>query len=54
MTSKEVIHAFGLQHLTARDVERIEEAMSSDDAETMLTLVDALVGKAKKKDRRRP
>ena len=46
MTSQELIKALGLRHLRSRDVERVELALNADDAEVMLTLVDALVGKA--------
>lgn len=57
MTTTELIRSLDLRHLGAGDVEKIEEAMSTDDAEIMLTLVDALIWKAKKpvtqKDRRR-
>jgi hypothetical protein len=62
MTTKELIRTLGLRHLSSSEVRQIEEAMNSDDAEMMLTAVDAIVGKARKpnparatqKDRRRP
>ena len=57
MTTTDLITALDLRHLRSRDVRRIEEALNSEDAEVMLTLVDALIGEAKKpvtqKDRRR-
>lgn len=46
MTTRELIQSLGLKYLSPRDVERLEDAMNSNDAETMLMLVDDLVGKA--------
>ena len=52
MSTEDLIQHLQLQHLQAQEVEAIEEAMNSDDCETMLHLIDQLVGQAQAKAER--
>jgi hypothetical protein len=43
---------FDVQHLTAKDIAKIEEALNTVDLETMVTAVDQIVGRHLPKARR--
>ncbi len=50
LSSPDDLHA---EHLTKRQIERIEEAMNTDDLEFMVATVDAMVGKQRPKAERK-
>jgi hypothetical protein len=48
MSTKKLIQDLGIQHLSVRDVLRLEEALDTADLETVLAIADDLVGRAAK------
>jgi hypothetical protein len=53
MGGQELIKELGLKHLSVKDVKAVEDAMNTMDEETMLAIVDKLVGRSKKPPRKR-
>ena len=53
MSADELIKELQLRHLSPKDVEQVEEAMNTMDEETMLAVVDKLIGQSKKSTKKR-
>jgi len=44
MTGREDNYIFDAQHLTSRDIAKLEDALSMDDLEVLVAAVDAILG----------
>lgn len=55
MLERELASPYDLtaEHLTKKQIERIEEAMNTDDLEVMVATVDAILGKLRPKSPQR-
>jgi hypothetical protein len=49
MTRRDDTDLFDAQHLTAKDIGKLEDALNTDDLEVLVTAVDAIVGRKLKK-----